>query len=232
MATRAVNRKLSTLRSFFKFLIREGYIHENPMLKVIPPRNAGKLPVFVEESQMNNLFQNVDFGGSFTGKRDKLILDLFYCTGIRLSELIQLDVDDFDYNNQTIKVLGKRNRERLIPLGHDLAHAISDYVSVRNDLNSISNKSGSLFVTSRGNRLYPRLVYRIVQKYLGLVTTLTKKSPHVLRHTFATHMLNNGSDLNAVKELLGHSSLSSTQIYTHNTIEKLKNIYKQAHPRA
>jgi integrase/recombinase XerC len=232
VTARSVNRKLSTLRSYFKFLIREGAINENPMAKVIPPKESKKLPVFVDREKMDFLFSQVDFGNDFEGIRDRLILELFYQTGMRLSELVSLKDSSIDTDNLTIKVLGKRNKERLMPITGFMRDILKNYQDVRSREVDIMNKEGYLFVTRKGEKTYPKLIYRIVTRYLGTVTTLEKKSPHILRHTFATHLLDGGADLNAVKELLGHANLSATQVYTHNTIEKLKKIYKQAHPRA
>lgn len=229
ISSRSVNRKLSTLKSYFKYLIKEGVIEENPMQKVLAPKTAKRLPVFIEESSMNLLLDEVNFGEGFMAARDKLILELFYSTGIRLSELINLKLNDINTYDQSIKVLGKRNKERIIPLNNIVHNNIVEYLIKREEK---VFQGEFLFVTEKGKKMYEKLVYRLVNSYLGEVTTLTKKSPHVLRHTFATHMLNNGADLNAIKEILGHSNLSATQIYTHNTINKLKTIYKQAHPKA
>jgi integrase/recombinase XerC len=232
ISTRTVNRKLSSLRAFYNFLINQGEVVENPLKKVLPVRATNKLPVFVEESKMTLLYNNVSFSDDFSGKRDRLILELFYYTGIRLSELISIRIGDINRLDGTLKVMGKRKKERMLPLAPDLISLMFDYLEWREKEFGATNKSDPLIVTNSGEQAYPKLIYRIVNKYLGAVTTLDKKSPHVLRHTFATHMLNNGADLNAVKELLGHASLSATQVYTHNTIDKLKKIHKQAHPRA
>ena len=226
---RSVNRKISTLKSYYKFLLRQDVIIENPMLKILLPKMPKRLPVFLPEDKMNQLL-DIDFGEGFIAKRDKLILELFYGTGIRLSELVNLKKKDVNTYDCTIKVLGKRNKERIIPVHNSLANLIVEY---KEEIEKMSLKAEDhFFVTEKGDKVYPKLVYRIVNSYLGNVTTIDKKSPHVLRHTFATHMLNNGAELNAIKEILGHSSLSATQVYTHNTIEKLKHIYKQAHPKA
>jgi integrase/recombinase XerC len=230
LTERSVLRKLSTLKSFYKYMIRSGQCEHNPTLVVIPPRMPRRNPVFVEESQMRSLFEDVDFGNDFPGMRDKLILEVFYATGMRLSELIDLKTADVSFSGNTLKVHGKRNKERLIPFTNKTGEAIRYYLELKEKQGH--GNTEYLFVTDKGSRLYPRLVYRIVNKYLGMVTTLGHKSPHVLRHTFATHMLNNGAELNAIKEFLGHANLSATQVYTHNTVEKLKKIYKQAHPRA
>ena len=222
---RSVNRKISTLKTYFKFLIREGKLIENPMMKVVAPKSKKKLPVFVEEDQIASLLNEVQFEEGFVGQRNRLIIELFYVTGIRLSELINIKISDVDFNNQSIKVLGKRNKERIIPLSSNVVNDLNVFIE-----NNQHNKY--LFTNLEGNKLYNKLVYRLVNKYIGKISSVNKKSPHILRHTFATHMLNNGADINAIKELLGHANLSATQVYTHNTIEKLKTVYKQAHPRA
>jgi integrase/recombinase XerC len=222
---RSVNRKISTLKSYFKFLIREGELVENPMMKVVAPKSKKRLPVFIEEDQIASLLNEVQFEEGFVGQRNKLIIELFYVTGIRLSELINIKISDVDFNNQSIKVLGKRNKERIIPLSSNVVNDLNVFIE-----NNQQNKY--LFTNLEGNKLYNKLVYRLVNKYIGEISSVNKKSPHILRHTFATHMLNNGADINAIKELLGHANLSATQVYTHNTIEKLKTVYKQAHPRA
>jgi integrase/recombinase XerC len=198
------------------------------MSKISGPKTPKRLPVFVDEHQMEDLFSQVAFGEGFNGTRDRLILDLLYQTGIRRSELTHLQDKDIDLFNSTIKVLGKRNKERIIPISISLKRNLESYLKVKQELN-LPNMM--LLVSENGKALNENAVYRSVKKYLSQVTTIQKKSPHVLRHTFATHLLNNGADINAVKDLLGHANLSATQIYTHNTIEKLKNSYKQAHPR-
>ena len=225
ISPRSVNRKISTLKSYFKFLIREGAIVENPMMKVVAPKSKKRLPVFIEEDQIASLLNEVRFEEGFVGQRNKLIIELFYVTGIRLSELINIRTSDVDFNNQLIKVLGKRNKERLIPLSSSMVDSLSNFIE-KNQQNQF------LFTNLDGKKLYTKLVYRLVNKYIGKISSVNKKSPHILRHTFATHMLNNGADINAIKELLGHANLSATQVYTHTTIEKLKTVYKQAHPRA
>jgi integrase/recombinase XerC len=222
---RSVNRKISTLKTYFKFLIREGELVENPMMKVVAPKSKKRLPIFIEEDQIASLLNEVQFEEGFVGQRNKLIIELFYVTGIRLSELINIKISDVDFNNQSIKVLGKRNKERIIPLSSNVVNDLNIFIE-----NNQQNKY--LFTNLEGEKLYNKLVYRLVNKYIGEISSVNKKSPHILRHTFATHMLNNGADINAIKELLGHANLSATQVYTHNTIEKLKTVYKQAHPRA
>lgn len=234
ISPKSINRKITTLKSFYKYLIRENVIQENPMLKIISPKSPKLLPSFIKESDMDQLNLNVDFGADFSGIRDKLILDTFYSTGIRLSELINLKASDVDLSNQTIKVLGKRSKERIVPITQSLSISISQYLALRQLIMTENNLENNeyFFITKTGKQTYPKLVYRIVTKYLAYVSKNPKKNPHTLRHSFATSMLNHGADLNAVKEILGHSNLAATQIYTHNTIEKLKKIYKQAHPRA
>jgi integrase/recombinase XerC len=232
MSARSVNRKISTLKSFYKYIIREGILTENPMSKIISPRTPKKLPVFVEKDKMSLLFSQTDFSEDYIGARDKMILEMFYATGMRLSELVNLKNKDVDLYNNTLKVLGKRNKERLIPFSYNLRKMIDEYLAIKKKLINTPDADIYFYVTEKGDKVYSKLIERIVNHYLSNVTTITKKSPHILRHTFATHMLDNGADLNAIKELLGHANLSATQVYTHNTIEKLKTIYKQAHPRA
>lgn len=229
---RSVNRKITTLKTYFRFLIKEGIIVENPMGRIIAPKTSKRLPAFVETDSMNRLFDDVNWEKGFEGERDKLIMELFYATGMRLSELINLKETDVDLEKRTLKVTGKRNKQRVIPFTGSLAGIISGYTKERASEFEGKTTEPYLFLTPRGEKLYPKLVYRLVHKYLDQVTTISKRSPHVIRHTFATHMLNNGADLNVIKEILGHTNLSATQVYTHNTVEKLKSIYKQAHPRA
>lgn len=231
-SARTVNRKITTLKTFFKFLLKEGEISENPMSRVIAPKMARRLPVYVEQEGMNTLFNEVDFGEGYNGARDRMIIELFYATGMRLSELIGIKEADIDFFKQAVKVTGKRNKQRIIPFTGYVKGMLRDYLEIKKKEFPAAGQETYLFVTDKGEQLYPKFVYRLVQRYLGQVTTVTKRSPHVIRHTFATHMLNNGADLNAIKEILGHANLAATQVYTHNTIEKLKSIYKQAHPRA
>ena len=225
---RSVTRKLSTLKSFFKFLQKQQLVLVNPMSKITAPKTPKRLPVFITERQLEDLFTNIEFEEGFNGIRDKLILDLFYQTGIRRSELTHLTEIDTDLFNSTIKVLGKRNKERIIPISLALKRNLESYLQVKQELN-LSNPM--LLVNEKGHTLSEQSVYKTVNKYLSQITTIQKKSPHVLRHSFATHLLNNGADINAVKDLLGHANLTATQVYTHNTIDKLKKSYKQAHPR-
>ncbi|HEX2395349.1 MAG TPA: tyrosine-type recombinase/integrase, partial [Bacteroidales bacterium] len=226
-SARTTNRKISALKSYFRYLMREGFIQVNPMNKVLSPKTAKKLPVFIKEVQMNQLLDEVNFGEDFTGHRNRMIIETFYNTGIRRAELIGLKIADIDFENNVFRVLGKRNKERIVPMSISFSALMKNYIDKRKS--EFQENEEWLFVTSSGKKIYPKLVYRVVTSFLSLVTTSEKKSPHVLRHTFATHMLNNGADLNAIKELLGHANLSATEIYTHNTFEKLKSVYKQAH---
>ena len=225
ISPRSVNRKISTLRTYFKFLIREGVLSESPMLRVVSPKTKKRLPLFIEEEQIEELLNEVRFDDGFIGDRDKLILELFYVTGIRLSELINIKISDINFNNNIIKVLGKRRKERLIPISIAFSEKVKLFIKKY-------NIKCYLFTNIDGNQVYTKLVYRIVNRYIGKISSINKKSPHILRHTFATHMLNNGADINAIKELLGHANLMATQVYTHNTIDKLKSVHKHAHPRA
>ncbi|WP_017257366.1 tyrosine-type recombinase/integrase [Pedobacter arcticus] len=228
---RSVNRKVSSIRSFYKFALKEGIINENPVVKVVSPKVAKKLPVFITEQKMDILLDSEAFEDSFEGVRDRLVIELLFATGIRLNELITLKQTDFLPAEKTIKVLGKRNKERIIPLNLSVLNQLIAYVGIKKE-QGFGLADGVLIVTAKGKPAYPKLVYRIVNRYLQLISTQTKKSPHILRHSFATSLLNNGADINAIKDLLGHASLAATQVYTHNSIERLKTIYKQAHPKA
>ena len=228
---RSINRKLSTLKTFFKFLKKRKQVDQNPMLKVIAPKVGKRLPVVVKELEIQNLFEQIDFGSGYAAVRDEMIMELLYSTGMRRSELIQLSPNKIDFHLQQIKVLGKGNKERLIPFAKKLNDHLKSYLLVRNEEFSL-NESDPLFLTNKGQKLYPKFVYNLVKKYLSHVTTVEQRSPHVLRHSFATHLSGNGADLNAIKELLGHSSLAATQVYTHNSIEQLKKVYQQAFPKA
>ena len=230
MTVVSVKRKISTLRSLYKFLLREGLVKKNPTELVMVPRTGKKLPQFVQEQEMNRLLDASCFAGDFTGLRDKAVLSLFYGTGMRLAELRGIRLTDLQMNQNVVKVLGKRNKERLIPYPTEIREDLSNYIAIRNEL--FGDANSYLFITDKGEQIYDKLLYRIVRKYLSLVTTMEKRSPHVLRHSYATHLLNRGADLNAIKELLGHASLAATQVYTHTSFEKLKKIYNQAHPRA
>jgi len=229
--TRSANRKLSSLRTFYRFLLREGVVKTNPLARIIPPKSGKRLPSFVGENEMSRVISTDRFESDYTGVRDRLIIVLFYFTGIRLSELVGLTTDKIDFSSQSIKVLGKGNKERIIPMHPELKTLIEEYLKVRAEL-EVNKSEKYLFLTEKGKPVYPKLIYRVVKSNLSEVTTLEKKSPHVLRHTFATHLLNQGAELNAIKDLLGHASLSATQVYTHSSFEKLKKVYKQAHPRA
>ncbi len=228
ISSRSINRKKSTLQVFYKYLKAKGLVEESPMQKVVAPKVEKRLPDYVKKQDMESLFSEVQFTNDFSGSRDKLILELFYSTGMRLSELVELK--EASVLKDSLKVLGKRNKERVIPVTSAMLEKIIDYIRLKR--NEFPESALSLFVTDKGEKLYQKFVYRKVKHYLSLVTSQGKKSPHVLRHTFATHMLDNGAELNAIKEMLGHASLSATQVYTHNSIEKLKNVYKQAHPRS
>lgn len=227
----SVNRKIACLRSFYKFLMVQEVIVKDPMAKISILKSKRKLPSFVKEADMNNLLDNVPFPPTLEGLRDKLILEMFYATGIRLTELITLKENQLDLRNRTVKVLGKRNKERVIPFSKSIVHSIEAYRVMRNK-EVIMKEHGFLFVTRSGEPCYPMMVYRTVKKYLNLYTSSEKLNPHVLRHTYATHLLNKGAEINAVKDLLGHSSLAATQVYTHNSMAKLKNVFDQAHPKA
>ena len=226
----SVNRKLSSLRSFYRFLLRRGLVKVNPMLKVVGPKKKKPLPSFVREEDMNRLLDEVPFDDGFEGKRDRMILEMFYATGIRLSELIGLDDVDVDVSARLIKVKGKRNKQRLIPFGDELKEDLLEYIKVRNE--TFSEGAEAFFALKNGKRMYPMQVYRLVRRNLSKVVALKKRSPHMLRHSFATAMLNGNAELRAVKELLGHENLATTEIYTHTTFEELKKVYEQAHPRA
>ncbi|MGI4727096.1 MAG: tyrosine-type recombinase/integrase [Janthinobacterium lividum] len=229
---RSVKRKITSLKTYFRFLIRENLIQDNPMSKIQSPKLAKKLPVIIREETVSTLLDSKDiFEQNFSGIRDKLIIEILFGTGLRLAELLSIYETDINWYENTIKVIGKKSKERIVPLNKELLLLTKQYLAVKKNEN-FDNNSLKLIVTDTGSDGYPKLIYRIVQKYLGYITTQNKKSPHVLRHTFATSLLNNGADLNAIKELLGHANLSATQIYTHNSVEKLKLIYKQAHPKA
>ena len=230
-AATSVNRKLSSLRSFYRFLLKKKEIEVNPMLKVVGPKKKKTLPSFLREQEMDRLLDEISFEDNFEGCRDRLILEMFYATGMRLSELIGLNDADIDFSARLLKVTGKRDKQRLIPFGDELELDLLKYIKVRNETFP-EREIESLFVYEDGKRMYPNQVYRIVKRNLSKVVMLKKRSPHVLRHTFATAMLNDNAELRAVKELLGHESLATTEIYTHTTFEELKKVYEQAHPRA
>jgi len=232
MTARSVNRKIATLRKYFKFLLREGLITDNPTSKIQSPKNVKHLPVVVEDEKLNAMLNSDEvFGDDFEGVRDKLVLEILFGTGIRLAELVGLKEQDINIYDGTMKVLGKRNKERIVPINHELKVLLEQYIDLKKNQN-FDNISITLIVTNKGSDVYPKFIYLIVHKYLSYISTQNKRSPHVLRHTFATSLLNRGADLNAIKELLGHANLSATQVYTHNSVERLKSIYKQAHPKA
>jgi len=228
---KSINRKIATLKSFFKFNMKRGTVSKDPTSRIKVLKTGKQLPEFVQEREMVMVLDHFEYSDDFEGLRDKLIIEFLYGTGIRLSELLNMDDSHLDLDQQTVKVFGKRNKERIIPLPAQLISTINKYTELRQ--NSFESKTGDyLITTSAGKKAYPMLVYRTVKKYLDLYSKSNKKSPHILRHTFATHLLNKGADLNAVKDLLGHSSLAATQVYTHNSIEKLKKVFDQAHPKA
>lgn len=230
LSGRTANRKLSSLRAYYKYLKVNGVDIEDHFAKIIAPKQDKRLAVFVEEEKMEILLDEVFTSSSFEALRDKLIIHLFYTTGIRVSELINLETRNIHLQEMNILVFGKRKKERIIPLCKEILPDINAYIEKKRYLEG-KTAHPYFFITKKGKKTYYKLVYRVVNYYLSKVTTISKKSPHVLRHTFATHMLNNGADLNIIKEILGHANLSATQIYTHNTIEKLNKVYKNAHPR-
>ncbi|MCT4582132.1 MAG: tyrosine-type recombinase/integrase [Flavobacteriales bacterium] len=230
IAERSVNRKLSAVKSFYRYLIQQGRVEVSPVQDIKVLKTAKKTPAFVRATEMDRLLKDDVFEKNFKGGRDKVILYLLYYTGMRLSELIH--IKEADVGVDTVKVIGKRNKERYIPISDKLLKLIKEYVVLKKEAGFFSGSSSFLLVTDKGDKLYEKFVFRKVKYYLSLVTTQKDRSPHVLRHTFATQMLNAGADLNAIKEILGHADLSATQVYTHNSIEKLKGIYKQAHPRS
>ena len=232
VSPRSVNRKITTLNTFFKFLKRESFLENNPMQKISLLKTKKQLPQFIPEQNMEQLFELIEFGDDFEGIRARLILETFYATGMRRSELINLQTSDINFYNCELKVLGKRNKERIIPFSTSLKSLFRLYINVKEKKFADVKVDEYLFLNNKGKKMGEKFVYKIVNAYLSQVTTLTKRSPHVIRHSFATHMLNRGADLNAIKEILGHANLSATQVYTHNTFEQLKKIHEQAHPRA
>ncbi|WP_377138265.1 tyrosine-type recombinase/integrase [Mucilaginibacter lutimaris] len=238
LLARSVNRKIATLRKYFKFLLQEGIVTINPTSRITVPKVPKNLPTVVDGERLTGMLDGrMDIGDAhifsedFAGLRDKLVIEMLFGTGMRLAEIIGIKDDDINWYESTVKVLGKRNKQRIIPLNNELLQLLKRYMEAKKGEN-FNNNSLTLLVTNKGASAYPKLVYIIVQKYLSYISTQDKRSPHVLRHTFATSLLNKGADLNAIKELLGHANLSATQIYTHNSVERLKSIYKQAHPKA
>lgn len=230
-SAKSVHRKISSLRVFYKFLIKGGYVTKDPAARVVLPKIRKKLPEFVAEGSMDKLLDGNDFGDGFAGIRNSVIIEMLYTTGMRRAELTGLKDADIDLKAATVKVTGKRNKQRIIPLLKPFTLRLEEYIKARNE-SFPGSEGGWFFIGDRGNKIYDKYVYNIVRKYLAMVTTIEKKSPHILRHSFATHMLNRGADLNSIKEFLGHANLSATQIYTHNSFEQLRKIYRQAHPRA
>lgn len=231
IASKSINRKISALKSFFKYQLREKQIEVNPVTGIITPKVNKRLPKYVEKDDIQVLFNRVEFPDDLEGKMQKLALELLYHTGIRQAELLNMKESHVDFSNASVKVLGKGSKERIIPLGKPLLDSIRAYIEAKKE-EGVEASEGYLLLGPKGKRLYAKYLYNITVRYLSLVTTSEKKSPHVLRHSFATHLTNNGADLNAVKELLGHSSLAATQVYTHNNIEKLKEVHRRAHPKA
>lgn len=229
--SRSINRKLSCLKTFFKYLQKRKLIDKNPMQKIVAPKMGKRLPAFVHQQKIDLLFKDIDFGEDYPGLRNRTIMELLYGTGIRRSELIGITVADIDLDQATLKVLGKGNKERMIPLSPHLREVLKEYLILREEHFGKSNLA-PLLLTDKGRKMYPKMVYNTVKRYLSLVTTIEQRSPHVMRHSFATHLSDNGADLNAIKELLGHASLAATQVYTHNSIERLQEVYKKAHPKA
>lgn len=233
IAPRSINRKLSALRKYIRYLQRESVLQKNPAIKITALKHKKSLPHYVRKEELTKMLDSGIFSNTFKDQRNQLILELFYMTGIRRSELIHLRLSDIDLDNGYLKVLGKGNKERLIPVTQRIKYLLNAYIHNRTGFaREIQTNEPYLFLTDKGCKMYPKLAYSIVNKYLALFATVEQKSPHTLRHSFATHMMNGGADINTIKELLGHANLSATQIYTHNSFEKVKSIYKQAHPRA
>ncbi|HPE33557.1 MAG TPA: tyrosine-type recombinase/integrase [Bacteroidales bacterium] len=233
VSNRSIRRKLASVNAFYRYLVRSKMTDKNPVHKVITPKVKPQLPSFIKNHELETLLTDDFFGNDFKGQRDKLVVELFYTTGLRRGELINLKVNDIDMNYQVMRIFGKGNKSRVVPLLSRTLGLMQDYLHLRQiELNKTTSFTPYLFITKKGKPVYPELIYRSVVRYLSYVTTNSKKNPHVLRHSFATSLLNNGADINAIKEILGHSNLQATQIYTHNTNENLRSIYKHAHPRA
>ena len=231
LENRTINRKISSLKNYYKFLVKIDAIKVSPLIKHKALKTSKKVQVPFSKVEMEKVLSEMPFENNFEGQRDKLMIELFYATGIRRAELVALKTSDIDQSKQTIKVLGKRNKERILPVTSRLLEQVNEYMVYRDKISVSDQDKEYLFLTSRGAKIYDGLVYRIINLYFSMASSKLKKSPHVLRHTFATHLLNEGADLNAVKELLGHSSLAATQIYTHNSIAKLKEVHGKSHPR-
>lgn len=232
LSSLTVNRKLATLRSFYKFLLRSSLIDRDPTYKLKSLKNPKKLPEFIQEVSIASVLESSNFTDDFEGQRDRMVLEFLYLTGVRLSELIGLKWAGIDSEGAQVKVLGKRKKERIIPITPGLKQNIVLYKKVFEERFSIDSQSPYFILSNQGKKSYPMMIYRIVRRYLDAFAQTSKRSPHILRHTFATHLLNKGADLNAVKDLLGHASLAATQVYTHNSLEKLKAVFDQAHPKA
>jgi len=229
-SARSINRRLSCLKTYFRFLKKRGFVEKDPMQKVVAPKTGKRLPVFMQESQMAALFAHIEFGDDYTGKLHRLLLELLYATGIRRSEASNLRISDMDIGRSVLRISGKGNKERLMPFARYLGELLEDFLKTRS-ASFPDNDQPWLFLNKKGEQLSPENIYYIVRKHLSAVTTSEQRSPHVLRHSFATHLSNHGADLNAIKELLGHSSLAATQVYMHNSIERLLKVYEQAHPK-
>jgi integrase/recombinase XerC len=232
LSATSINRKIATLRSFYKFLLRSGEISQDPTYKVKSLKTPKRLPEFVQEEAIQQILEEWVYEPTFEGQRDKMVMEFLYLTGVRLSELLELQWKDINLSQKTVKVLGKRKKERIIPITNVLFQNIISYKKVFEERFSIVNESDYFIVNNKKEQSYPMKIYRVVKHYLDLFAQTTKRSPHLLRHTFATHLLNKGADLNAVKDLLGHANLAATQVYTHNSMEKLKAVFEQAHPKA
>ncbi|KAB1068238.1 tyrosine-type recombinase/integrase [Tamlana haliotis] len=231
ISNRSINRKISALNTYYKFLLKVGDIEQNPLAKHKALKTSKKVQVPFSEAEVKTVLDDLNFGDDFESIRNKLIIEIFYSTGIRRIELVELKLTSVDLHNKTLKVLGKRNKERIVPLLDSVVQSLKRYLEVRHELEDITDKQ-FLFLTKKGVKIYETLVYRIINDYFSSASSKVKKSPHILRHSFATHLLNQGADLNAVKELLGHSSLAATQVYTHNSIAELKKVHINAHPRS